>query len=98
MIYEVKLLKRAVEDIDTICRYLAQFYPGTAGRFLDNLEQAMDGLAHNPYMYAGYEHNKLYRRMIVQDYLVFYRIFKTGKTVRIYRVLHGKRNIGAFLS
>jgi addiction module RelE/StbE family toxin len=97
MIYETLLLKRAVEDSDAICRYLAQFYPGTAGRFLDELEQSIEGLAHNPYRYAEYEHNRMYRRMIVQDYLVFYKIFKTHKTIRIYRVPHGKRNIGAFL-
>ncbi|MFP3041032.1 type II toxin-antitoxin system RelE/ParE family toxin [Treponema primitia] len=97
MAYEVKLLKRAIEDIDGICQYLSQFYPGTSGRFLDDLERAIEGLAQNPYMYVEYENNKTYRRMIVNDYLVFYKTFKTGKTIRIYRVLHGKRNIEAFL-
>jgi plasmid stabilization system protein ParE len=57
MAYELQLLERAVEDIDAICRYLAQFYPGTAGRFLDSLERSLDGLTQNPYMYAEYEHN-----------------------------------------
>ncbi|GHV63033.1 hypothetical protein AGMMS49587_11720 [Spirochaetia bacterium] len=97
MVYELKLLKRAATDIEDICRYLSQFYPGTAGRFLDALEQSLDGLTQNPYMYAEYEGNKAYHRAIVQDYLVFYKIFKTSKTIRIYRILHGKRNIEFFL-
>ena len=96
-LYEVKLLKQAIKDIDGISRYLSQFYPGTAGRFLEGLEQAIEGLSQNPSMYVEYEYNRKYRRMIVKDYLVFYKTFKTGKTVRIHRVLHGKRNIEVFL-
>jgi addiction module RelE/StbE family toxin len=97
VIYEALLLRQAVEDIDDICRYLARFYPGTTGRFLDDLERSMEGLARNPYMYAVYGNNRIYRRMIVQDYLVFYKIVRTKKLVRVYRVLHGKRNIEVFL-
>jgi addiction module RelE/StbE family toxin len=97
MAYDVKLLKRAAKDIDEICRYLSQFYPDTPGRFLDELERTLDGLTQNPYLSTEYEKNKSYRRMIVQDYLMFYKISKPGKTVRIYRVLHGKRDIGEFL-
>ena len=95
--YEVKLLKRAIADVEDICRYLSQFYPGTVDRFLESFEQALKGLVQNPYMYVEYEYNRKYRRMIVKDYLVFYKTFKTGKTVHIHRVLHGKRNIEAFL-
>jgi plasmid stabilization system protein ParE len=61
MLYEVKLLKQAVTDVDDICRYLSQFYPGTADRFLDGFEQAIEGLAQNPYMYVEYEYNRKYR-------------------------------------
>jgi plasmid stabilization system protein ParE len=103
MIYEIKLLQRATVDIEDICRYLSQFYPGTAGRFLDALEQGLDGLMQNPYMYVEYEGNRNYRRMVIQTdlsphYLVFYKIPKTGGTIKVYRVLHGKRNIEKFLA
>jgi plasmid stabilization system protein ParE len=93
MIYEVKLLKKAATDIEDICRYLSQFYPGTCGRFLDELERSLDNLIQNPYMYSEYERNKAYRRIVVQRYLVFYKVFKTAKTVRVYRILHGQRDI-----
>jgi addiction module RelE/StbE family toxin len=93
MVYEVKLLKRAVTDTEDICRYLSQFYPGTCGRFLDELERAMDNLTQNPYMYSEYGKNKSCRRIVVQKYLVFYKVFKNAKTVRVYRILHVQRDI-----
>jgi plasmid stabilization system protein ParE len=93
VIYEVKLLKRAVMDIEDICRFLSQFYPGTCGRFLDELERTLDNLMQNPYMYSEYEKNKAYRRIIIQKYLVFYKASKTAETVRVYRILHGQRDL-----
>jgi plasmid stabilization system protein ParE len=98
MTFEVRLLKRAVGDIEDICGYLSQFYPGTVGRFLVDLEQRLDDLAVHPFMYEEYRENKAYRRMVVDNYLVFYKVFKSGKTIRVYRILHGKRNIEAFLT
>jgi addiction module RelE/StbE family toxin len=97
MDFDVKTLKRANRDIDEIAQYKSQFYPDTALRFLIALENALDTVAQNPYMYPEYVGNKKYHRLIVQDYLVFYRIFETSRTVRVYRVLHGKRNIAALL-
>jgi plasmid stabilization system protein ParE len=97
MNYEIKILKWAVSDIDDICRYLSQFYPGKAGRFLNSLEDSLDEAAKNPYMFSECPDNKKYHRIVVQDYLVFYRIFETKKTVQVYRVLHGKRGIMSFL-
>jgi addiction module RelE/StbE family toxin len=91
--YSVDLLRRAEADLDEICEYLSQFYPGTVGRFLTALEQALDNAAHNPMMYQAYEWDASYRRIVVQDYLVFYKVDESAKQVKVYRVLHGKRNI-----
>jgi plasmid stabilization system protein ParE len=97
MSYEITILKRAVSDIDDICRYLSQFYPGTAGKFLDSLEHILDEVAKNPYIFSKYPENKKYHRMLIQNYLVFYRIFETSKTVRVYRIIHGKRDIASLM-
>jgi plasmid stabilization system protein ParE len=97
MAYEILLLKRAVKDIDEICLYLSQFYPGTVGRFLDSLEKGFENLAMNPQMYAEYFGNRKYRRMVVQNYLVFYRIFDNSRCVRVYRILHGKQDVSSFI-
>ena len=44
-----------------------------------------------------YEYNKEYRRSITGDFLVFYKIDEENNLVRIYRILHGKRNISTIL-
>ena len=98
MAYDVKLLSLAETDIDEICKYLSQFYPGTPGRFLDVLEENFINVSLNPYMYPIYEYNKEYRKIVTGDYLVFYKIDKENKLVKVYRILHGKRNINTILN
>ena len=97
MDYEVKLLNVAENDIDEICQYLSQFYPGTPGRFLDALEKNFESISANPKMYPQYEYNREYHKSVVGDFLVLYKIDEENNLVRIYRILHGKRNIGTIL-
>jgi plasmid stabilization system protein ParE len=95
--YEVKLLGLAEKDIDEICRYLSRFYPGTPGRFLDTLEKDFDNISLNPNMFPKYEYNKEYRKMVTGDFLVFYKTDEANNQIYIYRILHGKRNVGTIL-
>ena len=93
MAYEVKLLDLAEKDIDEICKYLSQFYPGTPGRFLNTLEKDFNSISLNPKMFPKYKYNKEYRKLVSGDFLVFYKIDEENHLVRIYRVLHGKRSV-----
>jgi plasmid stabilization system protein ParE len=95
--YSVKLLGMAEDDLDEICEYLSQFYPGTVGRFLEVLEERFDHVAYNPRMYQPYAWNKEYRRIVAGDYLAFYKVDDDEKRVDVYRILHGKRNIPEYL-
>ena len=97
MAYEVKLLNLAESDLDEICRYLSQFYPGTPGRFLDALEKDFENISFNPNMFPKYEYNEEYRKMSSGDFLVFYRTDEANNQVHIYRILHGKRSIGTII-
>ena len=97
MSYEVKLLNLAERDLDEICRYLSQFYPGTPGRFLDNLEKDFNNLCLNPKMFPKYEYNREYRKLVTGDFLVFYKVDEENNIIRIYRILHGKRSINTIL-
>jgi len=95
--YNVKLLGIAEKDIDEICEYLSQFYPGTPGKFLDSLDKDFENVNLNPYMYPVYEYNKKYRRIVTNDYLVFYTIDEENNLVRIYRILNGKQDVKTIL-
>ena len=97
MAYDVKLLGLAESDIDEICVYLSQFYPSTPSKFLDELEENFKNVSLNPYMYQKYEYNKDYRKIVTGDYLVFYKIDNENNLVKVYRILHGKRNISTIL-
>ena len=97
MAYEVKLLNLAESDLDEICRYLSQFYPGTPGKFLDALEKGFENISINPNMFPKYEYNREYRRMATGDFLVFYKTDEENNHVYIYRVLHGKRSVYTIL-
>ena len=93
MSYNLKLLKRAERDIGEILEYKADFYAGTADRFISELEKVLDRIAENPFVYQVYENNPRYRRAVVGDYLLFYRVFEKTRQARVYRVLHSKRDI-----
>lgn len=97
MKYFVKFMDLAEQDYDEIIAYLTQFYPGTPGKFLDELEKGAELLKDNPRASEIYEHNKAYRRLVVMDYLVFFKIKEDQKVVEIHRILHGARNIRSFL-
>ena len=97
MAYEVKLLSLAESYLDEICQYLAQFYPGTAGRFLDALEKDLDSISLNPNIYPKYKYNREFQKFVSGDFLVFYKTDEENNLVRVYRILHGKRNISTIL-
>ena len=97
MAYSVKILKRATNDLDEILNNMATQYPGTASRFINDLERVLANIAENPKLYQVYSSNPQYHRAIISDYLLFYRIFEESKNVRVYRVLHGKRDIKTLL-
>jgi plasmid stabilization system protein ParE len=97
MAYKVKLLSLAESDLDEICRYLSQFYPGTPGRFLDALERDFESLSFNQNIFPGYEYNRAFRKMVSGDYYVFYKIDEENNVVCIYRILHGKRSTSTII-
>jgi plasmid stabilization system protein ParE len=97
MKYTVRFMDLARQDYDDISEYLSGFYPGTPAKFLDELEKGTATLEDNPRAFEVYEHNPAYRRMVVMNYLVFYKIKEERKTVEVHRILHGARDIKRFL-
>ncbi|GHV87168.1 hypothetical protein AGMMS50255_4640 [Spirochaetia bacterium] len=97
MKYKIVYLELAREDVREIKAYLAQFYPSTPVKFLSALKKQIENLTDNPYMYEAYADNPSYRRMVVSDYLVFYKVNDEKRIIAIHRVLHGARDIAKYI-
>jgi len=96
--YDVVFMDLAYEDYDGISEYLSQFYPLTPERFLTELEKCTAVLQNTPHAFEVYEPCPQYRKMVVREYLVFYKVFDENRRVEIHRILHGARNIREVIS
>ena len=97
MKYNANFLSLAIEDKKEIKAYLSKFYPETPKRFTVSLKKHISNLKENPYMYPVYSENQNYRRMIVDKYIVLYRIIEEEKKVDIIRILRASWDLPKYL-
>ena len=92
----IRYTRDAVDDLDSIFDYISDDNRTAALDMLERIESAIMKLADNPRMGAVLPTGDLslvetgYRRMVVQPYLVFYRIGEDE--VFIARVLHSRQD------
>ena len=85
--YDVKLYPKAVEDIDDIYAYIAKIRlaPGNAKRQTDRIWEAIKKLEFFPEAHQdrleGYYARKGYKQLIVDNYIVIYKIDDNEKIV-----------------
>lgn len=92
----IKYAPVAVDDMDEIFSYISQENVTAAGSMLEQLDRQIKQLAEFPQMgailaadeYPLVDHG--YRFIVVQPYLVFYRIIDGA--IVIHRILHGRRD------
>lgn len=97
MKYKIQYLPLAVQDLQDIARYLSGFYPKTARRVLNEMRQKIARLGENPRLCEVYPPDPTYRRMVVDQYLVFYQVNEDGRSVEIHRILRGSWNLPRYL-
>ena len=94
--YAVKLMNRAVQDLDDIYRYVfdALQAPRTAGDLIDTLEAGILSLQNMPYRCPerrqGAYANRGYRQLLVKNYTVIYRVDEENKQVLIVTVRYSR--------
>lgn len=94
--HKIKYTPAAVDDMDEIFSYISQDHITNAEILLERLNGEIVKLADFPNMGSvlSDEENTIiqrgYRFIVVQPYLVFYRI--TDNTIIIHRILHGRRD------
>ena len=97
MRYEIAYLPEARSDTRQIRRYLAQYYQSTVTNFFDMLKESIGNLKTNPLMYERCASRPEYRRMVVGDYSVFYKVLDDKHRVEIHRILHSSRQIERYI-
>lgn len=97
--YKIAILGPAQEDLAEIIAYLNTLSNQAALRYYDLLIEKIGSLSDMPERCPMARDTQLrlrgYRFLVVEDYMVFFVI--TGNTVRIRRILYGRRQYESLL-
>jgi len=69
------------------------FYPSTPKKFSQQVNMKIDNLDCFPYMYPQYRKNTKYRKMIVKNYIIFYKIDNINKVVNVVHIYYAKQSL-----
>jgi plasmid stabilization system protein ParE len=97
MSYEVQYSPLVNRDLEEIKAYLNQHSEDAYRRFLSALRERETLLVETPFMYEQYRDRKLYRRFLIEDYSVFYRVYEERHIILISRILSNYRSIKKML-
>jgi len=91
--YSVSHLPKAINDIFDIEEYLNQHSPVAADRFTETFDERTANLVNYPFLWPVYEKDSFFRKMVIDDYVLFYSVDETRSLVVIHRIFHYSRNI-----
>lgn len=90
--------KPAENDLADILQYISKALsaPKAASDFLDAVLKCYDNISENPLMYALCDNdrlkNKKYRKAIIKNYIMFYRVDEENNVIYIMRFIYGRRD------
>ena len=93
MMYKIRYLSGALENLIEIRKYLKEFSTETANKTLKEIKSRIANLKETPFMCEKYHDNPSYRRMVISNYLVFYVVNEETHIIEIHRVLHYSQNV-----
>jgi len=96
MKYRVIYLPIANRDIIRIDEALVD-YPSKAKRLFQEMDSKVADLEKMPYMWPAYSLKPEYRRIILEDHLLFYKVDEDEHRVKVHRILYDKMNIPEYL-
>ena len=102
--YKLEFLPRAVKDMTEIVRYISHELsnPDAASALAEEMVRAAEGLCEFPYAHPMHQTirplKREYRRLLVRNYLMFYRVDEKEKIVTIARVIYARRDYPKLLS
>lgn len=98
MKYKLLITKPAENDLKDILDYISKELssPIAAKDFLDAVFLCYERLEDNPFIYSICDSdrlkNKSYRKAVIKNYVLIYRVDENNKTVYIMRLIYGRRD------
>jgi len=97
MKYRIEYISTFHADILSTIEFLAE-YPQKAARIFAKTDKALQPLDEWPEMYPVYSDVPTYRYIVIEDYLVLYRVKHQDQLVEIHRLLYGRMDIPAYIT
>jgi plasmid stabilization system protein ParE len=97
-VYKLTVTELADADLDEIVRYIAVELaaPAAATALLDKIVEAYDRLRANPRICELSRDSRLrsegYRRTVIKNYIMLYKVFDESEEVVVYRFFYGGRD------
>ena len=97
--YEIKLTLKARNDIESIYSYISEglHNPSAAQKLADKFDKAFDKISTFPLSCPIGKTEKEYRKLIVENYIAFYKVIEETKTLIVYRVFYGMMDYNKYL-
>ena len=96
--YKLVVTELAEDDLDEIVGFIAieLAAPKAATNFVDAVAECYERVIHNPYCYEAARDPRLrlegYRRAVIKNYIMLYKVFPEDEKVVVYRFFHGRRD------
>lgn len=98
MNYNLVITKPAENDLADILQYISKDLsaPKAANDLLDDILKCYDNISLNPLMYALCDNDRLksknYRKAVIKNYIMFYRVDEEKQKIYIMRFIYGRRD------
>jgi len=96
--YEIKLSIKAKDDLKSIVLYIKNNLnePAIANKYAKIIREEIQTLEYLPQKFAVIEDSSVkdlnFRKLIIKNYIAFYRVNEENKIVNVERILYGASN------
>ena len=103
MVYNYVFTEKAAEDLDKTMKYISEDLsnPSAAKNFFEKLFAIIEKIREYPK--AGmvveneYLHDLTIRKMLLDNYIIYYKENETDEQIVIVRIVYGKRNLAEIM-
>lgn len=96
--YEIKLSIKAKDDLKSIVLYIKNNLnePAIANKYAKIIREEIQTLGYYPQKFAVIDDSSVkdlnFRKLIIKNYIAFYRVKEENKIVNVERILYGASN------